>query len=295
MRRLAPLAVFLIAACGSTGIAAHTIALAYKAGDTYKYTLHAGFKYTIGAQGVTIPFDLDVSAKETMTVKSVDATGTADVSIAVTDGSTRMTLNGTTTSTTTTSSSSVEMKIGPDGRIVSINGSTFGNDSLPGLTGSQGGLVTAILPDKPVKPGDTWSKTYDQPNPFGAGTINATSNNRYLRDEKVGSVNTAVVESKINSTFNMTVDLSSMAGQSGTPLFPTGGATGLQGITVTGTGVTDITSWIDGSAHRVVKTRSTGTLDATLALNVAAGSTAVPGLSGPISFKGTQTLDMIPV
>ena len=44
MRRLAFLAAFLIAACGSLGAQAHTLSLAYKPGDNYKYSLHAVLK-----------------------------------------------------------------------------------------------------------------------------------------------------------------------------------------------------------------------------------------------------------
>ncbi|HEY0829820.1 MAG TPA: hypothetical protein VGE99_01680 [Candidatus Dormibacteraeota bacterium] len=295
MKRLALLAFFLIAGCGSFGSAqAHTISLAYKAGETYKYDFHAAFKYTVGAQGLSVPLDLDLSAKETLTVKSVDSSGTADISAAVTDVSLKMTVNGTTNTTTTTAPANVDIKIASDGRIVSINGSTFGSSSLPGITGSQGGLVSAILPDKPVKPGDTWSKSYDQPNPIGSGSSKVTTDNKYLHDEKVGSTDTAVVESKINSSFNLTIDLSSMAGGSGPSLIPSSGATaGLQGITMIGTSVSDVTSWIDNGAHRVVKSHSAGTLDATMTLNMAAGATS-PGLTGPITFKGTLALDMTP-
>ena len=295
MRRLALLAFFLVAGCGSFGAAqAHTISLAYKAGETYKYNFHAAFKYTIGAQGMSVPLDMDITAKETLTVKSVDSSGTADVSVAVNDMALKMTVNGASNTTTTTTTTNVDMKIASDGRIVSINGSTFGNNSLPGATGAQGGLLSAILPDKPVKPGDTWSKSYDQPNPLGSGSSKVTSDNKYLRDEKVGSVDTAVVESKINSTFNLTIDLSAMAGGSGTPLIPsTGAAAGLEGITMAGTSASDVTSWIDNGAHRVVKSHGTGTLDATMTLNMAAGATS-PGLTGPITFKGTQTVDMTP-
>jgi hypothetical protein len=295
MKRLALLAFFLVAACGSVGVVeAHSISLAYKAGDVYKYKFQMALKYTIGGEGMSIPLDISLGAKETMTVKSVDSRGMADVSVIVSDASLKMTVNGTT-NTTTTPTSIVDMKITPDGRIVSIDGSAFGNSSPLGMTGYQVGLVTAILPDTPVKPGDSWTKTYDQPNPFGPGSSSATTNSKYLRDEKVGSVNTAVVESKVTANLTISIDASSVSGQSGTSVFPSmGGSGGLQSITITGRSVSDVTSWIDANARRVVKTHSSGTVDATMAINMAAGSTT-PGLSGPITFKGTQTLDMTPV
>jgi len=295
MRRLAVFVFVVFAACGSLGVQAHTISLAYKAGDTYKYALHAVLDYTIGAAGFAIPFKLDMSGKETITVRSVDSSGTADLTIALTDLSVKTTTNGVTNTTTTTSPTSVEMKIASDGRIVSVNGSTFTNGSLPGLSGTEGGLITAILPDKPVKPGDTWTKDYDQANPMGKGSIHVTTKNKYLRDEQVKNVNTSVVESNIATTIDLTLDMSAMAGEAGTPLFPpSGGASGLQSLSMKGTTTSDVTSWIDSSAHRVAKTHSAGKVDATMTLNMAAGATT-PGLTGPITFKGTQTMDMNPV
>jgi hypothetical protein len=62
-----------------------------------------------------------------------------------------------------------------------------------------------------------------------------------------------------------------------------------------GTSKSDTTSWIDTSARRMVKTHSSGSVNATLTVNVPAGAAATPGMSGPITFKGTQTLDLTPV
>ncbi|HEV2413925.1 MAG TPA: hypothetical protein VGX27_03895 [Candidatus Dormibacteraeota bacterium] len=290
MKRLGLLAIVIVAACGSFGAQAHTVSLAYKAGDTYKYGLHIVMKYTITAAGLSIPFNLDMSAKESIAVKSVDASGTADLGVAVSNMSLKTSINGTTNTTTTTTAQSLDMKVAKDGRIVSINGTAFDNTSFGGVSGVQGGLISAILPDKAVKPGDTWSKTFDQPNPFGVGSSQVTSNNTYLRDEN----NAAVIESKINGTLNMSIDPSALAGQSGTPVVPsTGAAGGVQSISIAGTSTSDVTSWIDLSAKRLVKTRSTGSVNATLTVNMAAGSTT-PGLTGPVTFKGTQTLDLTP-
>ena len=280
----------MVAACGSFGAQAHTVSLAYKAGDTYKYGLHIVMKYTIAASGFSIPFNLDMSAKESIAVKSVDPSGTADLGITVTNMSLKTAINGTTNTTTTTTAQSLDMKVAKDGRIVSINGTAFDNTSFGGVSGVQGGLISAILPDNSVKPGDTWSKTFDQPNPFGVGSSHVTSKNTYLRDEN----NAAVIESKINGSLDMSIDPSALAGQSGTPVVPsTGPAGGVQSISIAGTSTSDVTSWIDLSAKRLVKTHSTGNVNATLTVNMAAGSTT-PGLTGPVTFKGTQTLDLTP-
>lgn len=291
MRHLALATAFLVAACGSIGVQAHTLSLGYKAGDTYKYTLHAVLKYTVGAQGVSIPIDLDLSGKEAIKVKSVDSSGTADVEVDVTDLAVKTTINGTTNTTTTTNPTTVEMKVASDGRIVSVNANGLSNGGLPGFNSSTGGLVSAILPDKAVKPGDTWTKDYDQSSPTGTGTVHVTSNNKYARDETVNNVSAAVVESGINTTVDLSIDLSAAAPL---PLFPSAGATAVKSMTIKGTSASKVTSWIDFKAHRLVKTHSSGKVDAQLTMNMTPGAAVTPGFSGPISFTGTHTLDLTP-
>ncbi len=295
MKRLALLGVLLVAACGSIGVQAQSISLAYKAGDTYKDGFHLVMKYTIGASGMSIPLNIDLSAKETVTVKSVDSSGTADMSVDISEISVKTSMNGTDNTTTTKTGATIEMKVAKDGQVLSVNGSAFGsNTALPGMTGTQGGIVSAILPDHPVKPGDTWTKTYDVPSPLNRGSIHATSNNTYLRDENVGSAKTAVIESKVNTSLDMTLDLSSMLGAVGTPP-PSGAGAGTETLSMTGTSKSDTTTWIDTGARRIVKTHSTGSVDAKLTVNVPPPSnTTTPALTGPISFKGTQTLDLTP-
>lgn len=294
MKRAALLAFFLVAACGTFGAQAQSISLAYKTGDVYKYGFHLVMKYTVAASGMSIPLNMDLGAKETVTVKSVDSGGTADMSVDISNVSIKMSMNGTTNTTTTNTGGTIDMKVAKDGRVLSVNGSAFGSSSaLPGMTGTQGGVVSAILPDHPVKPGDTWTKTYDQPNPLGGSAIHATSNNTYLRDESVGSVKAAVIESKVSADLDMTIDLSSMLGAPGSPP-PTGVAAGAETLSMKGTNTSDATTWIDTSAGRIVKTHSTGSVNATLTVNVPADSATKPGLSGPITFKGTQTLDLTP-
>lgn len=296
MKGLAVVAVFLVAACGSVNVVqAHTISLAYKKGDTYKYALHFVLNYTVGVQTMSIPLNLDLSGKETMKVNSVDTNGVADATITVSDLTAKAEVNGTT-NTTTTASTTVDVKIGPDGRIISVNGNAMGSSgSFPGMSGTDSGLVTAILPDNPVKPGDTWTKSYDEAGLMGStGTLHVTTDNKYLRDEKVSNTDSAVVESKINATIDLTFDMSALAGSGGTSLFPTGGSgSSIQGMNMKGTTTSDVTSWIDSSARHIVKSHSTGTIDATLDFKMAAGQT-MPGLTGPITFKGKQTLDMNP-
>jgi hypothetical protein len=286
----AMLAVCLLAGCGSLGLQAHTIALAFKAGDVYKYKLHATFKYTVSTQGFSMPFDLEVSARDTVTVNSVDSGGVADVTVQLSELTVRSTINGTT-KTETPKTETVNLKIGADGRVVSVNGSALGSSSMPDFSGTGTGLLSAVLPDGSVRVGDTWTKTYDVNNPMGTGAVHVKAENKYLRDEKVGGVDTAVVQSKITHT----VDLTISSGSLGVPMSPTGASKAVQSLAIKGTVVTNVTSWIDTRAQRIVKTHSTGTTDATLTINNASSPAASPGFfTGPISFKGTQALEMDP-
>lgn len=295
MKKLIVLLALVAVACGSFGVPqAHAITLAYRAGDAYTYHFHAVLNYTVGISTMTIPLTADLSANEKMTVKSVDSSGTADLDVQLTNLTVKVTANGTTNTTTKTTPTSVEMKVGSDGRVVSVNGSAIsGAPSLPGIPGTQGGLLSAILPDKAVKPGDTWTKNYDLTPPVGTGSIHVASTNKYARDEKVGSVISAVVQSNVNTTINLNLDTSA-AGQGGASLFPTTGSSAVQSFALKGTDASIVTSWVDVSAKRILKTHQTDTLDLTIAFTMAAGSTPSALINGPITVKGTQTLDMTP-
>ena len=60
-------------------------------------------------------------------------------------------------------------------------------------------------------------------------------------------------------------------------------------MSIKGTVTTDVTTWIDPSSHRVLKTHSTESNDGTLTINLSSSS-ALPGLTGPVTIKGTGTL-----
>lgn len=294
MKRLAlvALAGFLAAACGSLGAHAQTLALAYHKGDSYKYGLHMTTKATIGSGGMSIPISFDMTGQETVTVMSVDSSGTADVSIAISDLSLKSSFSGITNTTTGTPSQTVEMTIASDGRVLSVNGQAFGGTGLGQLSGTTGGFISAVLPSYAVKPNDTWSKSYDVANPLGTGTVHLAATSKYLRDESLKGVNAAVVETKTTGTFNLTLDMGKMGGGKVSPLPSMGGA-GLQGMTISGTSSADTTTWIDPNGHRAMKTHNTGSTNATISIQMAAGSTS-PMLTGPIAVTGNQAMDLTP-
>jgi hypothetical protein len=150
-----------------------------------------------------------------------------------------------------------------------------------GLSG--GFFVSAVLPANAVKPGDTWSKNYDQANPGGTGTVHLTSQSKYLRNESIQGVTAAVVET--TSTGSMDMSLGAPAAGSSSSAFG--------GMSIKGTVTSDVTTWIDPSTHRMLKTHSTETNSGTVNLD-ASPSSGMPGLTGPITIKGSGTTDLTP-
>lgn len=291
MKRFLTLAVVALTACGSFGLSAHPISLAFKAGDTYSYKLHAKLDYTIGAQGMSLPFKLELNAKDTVKVNSVDSSGVADVTINLTDISIKSTMGGTD-DTHLGKPETVNLKITSDGHLVSVNGKALTSGELPDLTGMGNGLISAVLPSGDVRVGDTWSKTYDSKPPAGTGTIHVKTDNKYVRDEKVGAVQTAVVESKITSAIDITLDSSSL----GVPMMNPRATTtspAVQNVAMKGTLTSTVTSWIDTAGHRIVKSHTTGSTDATLNLSMASSSSST-AFNGPVTFKGTQAVEIDP-
>jgi hypothetical protein len=294
VRRLALVAVFAVA-CGATAAHAQTLALAYHAGDVHRYSFHSTATENIDTGATTIPVTIDMSAQETVTVQSVDSSGVADLSVALSSIVVKGQADGVTNSTTGLTLPPQEIKIAADGRLLSVNGISS-EGGFPFGMGTGGDLVSAVLPDTPVKPGDTWSKDYDQANPLGSGPIHVTSKSKYLRDESLQGVNAAVVETTSNAAVDFTIDTSALAlptsGTAGPSTFPLP-QTGMQGITIKGTTTSDVTTWIDPNGHRILKSHMTSKTTANLSFVLAPGS-ALPGLIGPMSIQGSATVDVLP-
>ena len=270
MRRLVVVVAVLLVACGILPAHAQTLALNFKSGDTYRYSLHFTATFAVTATttaSATQNVKVDAKAKETATVTNVESDGTADMSLTFSDlkvTTSGKAPDGKTTTDTTTQTSAIppqQLKVAPDGRILSVNGENVSAASPFGvLVGGE--LAYAVLPDSAVKPGDKWSKSYDQSQPGARSSVHVTTNSTYLRDESFHSVNAAVVETKSNARFTM-----SFSAQS----------------SMLGTVDTDTTSWVDPGARRVLKSTSKATLKAT-----------ITALETGVTIDGTQNMDLEP-
>jgi hypothetical protein len=300
MRRLALVALFVVA-CGATPAHAQALALGYHKGDVHKFSFHSTATEKINTGAIAVPVDVEFSALETVTVQSVDSNNVADLSITLSNVAIKTKSNGTTNTTTGPTMPAMDLKIGADGRLISINGMSYASAfSFGGMGIGAGGLVSAVLPDTPVKPGDTWSKDYDQTNPLGSGSVNVTTKSKYLRDESLRGVNAAVVETTSTGAIDITIDpvkLIPKVASPGSPppdyTLPPAAAGGLSRITIKGTTDTDVTTWIDPNGRLILKSHMTGKTTANVTLVMAPGST-LPIMPGPMSVTGSETVDLLP-
>lgn len=286
MRRLIAVAVLLVA-CGILPAHAQTLSLAFKQGEQYAYTLHFTGTFAAKVGSISQDVKIDARAKETVTIAAVESDGTADMTLTLSDltiTTTGKASDGSATTSTTTQTNAIppqQLKVAPDGRVLSINGQTISSESPFGvLTG--GYLVYAVLPDSAVKPGDKWSKSYDQAQPGGSSSVHVTSNSTYLRDESFRGVNTAVVEthSAADFTLNLFAPKSPPPNTpNGTGARPTPGGLGA----IQGSVTSDTTSWIDPGAHRVLKSSMKATLKA-----------SINEFESQVTVTGTQSLDLEP-
>ena len=283
MRRLIAVAVLLVA-CGILPAHAQTISLAFKQGEQFKYTLHFSGTFSAHVGSVSQDVKIDAKAKETVTITAVESEGTAHMTLTLSDltiTTTGKAPDGSTTTSTTSQTSAIppqQLKVAPDGRILSINGESISSASPFGiLAGSY--LVYAVLPDTAVKPGDKWSKSYDQAQPGGSSSVHVTTNSTYLRDESFHGVNAAVIETKSAADFTMNLLPPQSPPPNGTRAGPTPGGFGA----MQGSVASDTTSWIDPGAHRVLKSSMKATLKAT-----------ITEFENQVTVTGTQSVDLEP-
>ncbi len=265
------------------------LALTLSKGRTYSYHATMSTDGAFSSQGQPRPISFKFVTDVTMHVTDVDTHGVASIQVGTTN--TSGTLNGQVLPPTPTSSTT--MKVAPDGSIVS--GGDIGLATSGGAGNSIAGAsqFLPILPDGKVKPGDTWTKSFDQAFPLGSGTLHYASRNRLLRYESLNGVRSAVVQSTITVPLQMTLDIQRIVEASGRSLSQVGLPAGSDPrIAYKGTSAIDLTAWLDPAAGVLLKSDLQAKMDFTMtfqgfpASQIPAGATAT--FTGTVSMTLTK-------
>lgn len=235
-----------------------------------------------GTQTQSVPLEFDAASDVQWRVLAVDAAGTATVKVTTSN----LSLSSNGQSQTVPNPPALTIHVSRDGRVVSTSGLTIasGSGRFPGLDGTD--QISALLPDHAVKPGDTWSKSLTRT--ILGSTVSFRASGAYLRDERVGTVNAAVIQTK------QTVPLRfALTGRDLASLLP-----GLRGVVPAGAKVAYSgrvagvsTTWVDPAAKKVLKSQGTGTFSIDIAI------TGVPSTSGlgSLRMSGTESVTLRPI
>jgi hypothetical protein len=229
-----------------------------------------------GALEQSVPLTFSASSDVQWRVVSVDPAGTATVNVAVSN----LTVSSNGQSQAVPSPPAVTVHVTRDGRIVSTSGLTIssGSGQFPGLNGND--QISTLLPDHAVNPGDSWSKSVTR-TIFGS-TVTFRTSGSYLRNERVGTVDAAVIQTKQTMPVRLTLtgtDLASfLPGLSG--VIPAHAKVTYSGQ-VAGTG----TTWIDPAAKRLLKSQVESRFSFEIAIT---GVSSAAGL-GSFRMSGTES------
>lgn len=251
-----------VAGCGpgATALLPIDTALAvdFHSGKAYSYNLQmtSALTETVGSQD--IPVKMDLSGTSTMRVTGVDIAGVSTIHQTI--QFTTTTVNGQSIDLAGKVPTAFDFRITKSGQLLSFGPSSDG--SAGGGSSSGFDQLTALLPDGKVKPGDTWTKTIDQNNPFGGGSVQITTTNKFLRYETFQGNKAAVIESKGAPQIDITLALADVIKTLGATV----NASALQqlgGVTahVVGTESFDRTSWVDPARKELLHTASVVNMD----------------------------------
>jgi hypothetical protein len=282
------------------------LALDFTQGESETYTISQSIEGDLALSGFggEIPegfsgMHLVVDLSETVTwdVLSVDEDGVATISVTTTDAT--ASFNGIEAPSSELVGPPVEMRVAPDGRILSIDDVSFagldggglpGQGSLPGMS-----QVTPLLPEdgSPVAPGDTWDASYSQDFPLAEGTIDYDVHSTYLRNEEVDGVDAAVIRSTMTVPLDLTFRMKDLAAfiaeQEGVPEGPTEKELSeIRHATLAFEGnlELDMTSFVDFAENKLVRSQSAGAFDFTMEF------AGFPDFEGTMSFDGDFTQEM---
>jgi hypothetical protein len=257
------------------------LAFSLSPGRSLRYGLHMTMNGKLAFQQRTVPFTMDLNETIAWKVQSVDPQGVATVDVQINGVSGKVggislpAMNGLHS----------KIRLARDGRILTAGVfAPAGGNSFSQLPGTD--QFTPLLPDHPVKPGDTWSKSFDQAFPFGSGALTYSTLNTFERYENVDGVRTAVIRTVMTVPLNLSLDFRKIMAISGQDHLiprgsnPTVGYNGKVSFTQT--------AWFDPSKGEMVKGSALGRFDLTMRFRGFPASMGQP--QGPLVFAGTMSL-----
>jgi hypothetical protein len=182
------------------------------------------------------------------------------------------------------------LRVAPDGRVLAAAGfgATSGKgNSGPGVPGID--QIMPLLPGSPVAIGTSWSKSFNQANPFGKGGIHYDTTSTLLRFEPVNGTRTAVIQSRATLPIDLSIDERKALAGTGQP------ATGL------GNGTNPVDwfnghmdfnqmAWLDPNTKSLIKSTTTGQLVFIVRVSGVPPADQPPG--GRATFAGTVNLNL---
>ena len=257
------------------------LAFSMPTGSRVSYRVHMKVTGTLGYQGRSIPFTMDLSETLSEKVQSVDPQGVATVDVGV-EG-----ISGTIEGQPVPSVGGLHttIRMAKDGRILTAGGfGPTGANSFSNLPGTD--QFTPLLPDHSVKPGDTWTKSFTQAFPFGSGSLTYSSVNSLERYETAGGVRTAVIHTTMSVPIDLTMDLRRILALSGQDRSLPRGTNPT--IVYAGKLSMTQTAWFDPKMGQMVKSSSQGRFEFTMRFRGFPARSGQP--SGQIAFAGTMSV-----
>jgi hypothetical protein len=288
---VAVVAGFLVFRSSGPGGEARALTLAFQEGDSTTYDIHTSMTGTIDADAYgTMPVDMDMTETVTWKITSVDPDGVATVEVTV--DSMSGTVNGMAVPDVGATTPPMTMRIAPDGRILTAGGLSFSSSAettgggFPGMD-----QMTPLLPDHPVAPGDSWTKSFSQDFPFGQGSIEYTTHSTFDRYEDVNGVQAAVIVTNFSLPLDFTLDFGKMMKELGGSFGDTSGSSDLADLkhatmAYKGQGTFAMTSWMDPATRVMLKSSSRGDFDMAITFS------GVPGFEGTMGIKASFTQDV---
>jgi hypothetical protein len=259
------------------------LAFSLSPGSSLRYGLHMNMSGKLSLQGQSVPFTMDMDETFSWKVVSVDTQGVATIEMKIEN------LSGKVDGVSIPSVGKFQttLRIARDGRILLPGALTpAGGNSFSQLPGMD--QFTPLLPDHPVKPGDTWTKSFSQPFPLGSGSLTYSTDNTFVRYQVVNGVRTAVIQTQLSTPLKITMDFRKLLALSAqSRLLPKGVN---PTISYGGNVSMNQTAWFDPRVGQMVKQFGQGRFD--LSMRFRGFPAAMGQPQGQIGFSGTLQMSL---